>query len=63
MTDKDPNLDDMQDRLDDLGEQIDDAHDEADDPKLDLPEVQQDRSFIDPDGDGDADGPTNVMTG
>jgi len=63
MTDKDPNLDEMQDRLDDMGEEIDDAHDEADDPKLDVPEVQQDRSFIDPDGDGDTDEAPNAITG
>ncbi|MGV3758068.1 MAG: hypothetical protein ACO1PW_00805 [Actinomycetota bacterium] len=63
MANETPDTDAMQDRLDEMGAEIDEAHDEADDPKLDLPEVQQDRSFIDPDGDGDPDGPSSVMTG
>lgn len=63
MTNQTPNPDEMQDRVDELGEDIDEAREQADEPKLDVPEVQQDRSLIDPDGDGDTDGPTNVMTG
>lgn len=63
MTNQTPNPDEMQDRVDELGEDIDEAHEQADEPKLDLPEVTQDRTFRDPDGDGDPDGPSNVMTG
>ena len=63
MSSQNPNTDDMQDRVDELGEEIDEAQKQAEEPKVDLPEVQQDRSLIDPDGHGDPDGPTNAMPG
>jgi len=59
----DPDTEAMQARLDRMEDEIEDAHERADDPGLDLPEVQQERSLIDPDGDGDSDEAPNAMGG
>lgn len=53
----------MQERVDELGEEIDETAERAEQPKLDIPEVTQERTFKDPEGDGEPTEGDNAMTG
>lgn len=61
MTAPDPK--DLQERVDELGEEIDETAERAEQPKLDIPEVTQERTFKDPEGDGEPTGGDSAMTG
>lgn len=63
MTNQRPDAEEMQERVDELGEDIEETAERAEEPKLDLPEVTQDRTLKDPEGDGEPTEGDSAMTG